>query len=56
MTTILGAQINRLEEIGQEWRLNTLDKIKAGDPDVYALLTNAPFNLPTILPDGTYRR
>lgn len=55
MTSILGAQENRLNEIGQEWRLNTREKIEQSDPAVYALLTSSDYHLPTILPDGSYK-
>lgn len=56
MTSILGAQENRLDEISQEWDLNTRDLIETMDVQVYNLLTDAQYNFPTILPDGTYRR
>lgn len=56
ITSLLGAQANRFEEIGHEWRLNTAEKLREGDPAVYALLTNPDYQLPTILPDGTYKR
>lgn len=55
-TSLLGAQSNRLEEIRQEWTLNTKAKLESGDPDIYALLTNSNYKLPTVLPDGTYKR
>ncbi len=56
MTSILGAQANRLGEIQQEWKLNTKAKVQATDKDIYSLLTNATYKLPTVLPDGTYKR
>ncbi len=56
MTSILGAQENRLSEIGQEWRLNTRAKVQETDAGVYELLTNPVYKLPTVLPDGTYKR
>ena len=56
LTSLLGAQENRLDEIGHEWRLNTADKLKEGDPAMYTLLTNPAYTLPTQLPDGTYKR
>ncbi len=56
MTSILGAQSNRLDEIEQEWQLNTLAKVQAQDPAVYELLTDPQYKFPTVLPDGTYRR
>ncbi len=56
MTSMLGAQENRLNEIGQEWRLNTRAKVQATDAAVYQLLTDPQYKLPTVLPDGTYKR
>lgn len=56
LTSILGAQKNRLDEIGQEWRLNTNEKVKNSDSAVYELLTDSQYTLPNILPDGSYRR
>ena len=56
MTSILGAQDNRLNEIDNEWRLNTKDKVQQTDGAVYQLLTDPQYKLPTVLPDGTYRR
>lgn len=56
LTSLLGGQAtpDRLAEIGQEWRLNTAEKLSEGDPGVYALLTDPEFSLPTVLPDGSY--
>lgn len=56
MTSILGAQKNRLNEIDNEWKLNTKDKVKNKDKDIYQLLTGGQYILPKILPDGTYKR
>ena len=57
LTSILGAQDypGRLDEIGREWRLNTREKMKEGDPAAYAILTNPEYKLPTVLPDGKYK-
>ncbi|APD06998.1 hypothetical protein UJ101_01482 [Flavobacteriaceae bacterium UJ101] len=55
MTSILGAQENRLNEISNEWKLNTKTLVENTDTDVYALLTDAQYAFPTVLPDGTYR-
>jgi len=57
LTSILGAQDypERLEEIEEEWKLNTREKVKAVDPAVYAILTNPEYKLPTVLPDGKYK-
>jgi len=56
LTSLMGGQDGpgRFEEIGEEWKLNTPEKLAAGDPDVFALLTDPRFNLPTVLPDGHY--
>lgn len=56
LTSILGAQENRLEEIQQEWQLNTSSKVQEKDVEVYQLLTDPQYKFPTVLPDGTYRR
>ncbi|NQU20333.1 MAG: hypothetical protein HQ567_03555 [Candidatus Nealsonbacteria bacterium] len=57
LTSILGAQDypGRLDEIDDEWRLNTAAKVKAKDPTLYKLLTDPKYKLPTVLPDGNYR-
>lgn len=56
LTSILGAQDyeGRLDEIRQEWRLNTREKVKLGDPDMYDILTDSNYILPGTLPDGNY--
>ena len=56
LTSILGTQENRLDEIGQEWKLNTKSLVENQDEGVYRLLTNPTYNFPTVLPDGTYMR
>jgi hypothetical protein len=57
LTSLMGGQDSpgRLKEIGEEWKLNTPEKLAAGDPDVFALLTDPEYRLPRILPDGNYR-
>ena len=55
MTSLLGAQANRLDEIQQEWDLNTPELLESTDQVVYELLTNPEYKLPMVLPDGTYR-
>lgn len=54
MSSILGAQENRLNEISNEWKLNTKTKVQTTDIEAYGLLTNPIYKFPTILPDGTY--
>ena len=55
MSSILGAQENRLNEIQQEWKLNTKNLVESTDVSVYQLLTNSIYKLPKVLPDGTYK-
>ena len=55
ITSILGAQENRLDEIDNEWRLNTRQKVEDTDNAIFTLLTNPIYKMPTKLPDGTYR-
>lgn len=55
MSSILGAQENRLGEIDEEWRANTKTKVEAMDPAIYNLLTDTQYMLPTVLPDGSYK-
>ena len=56
MTSLLGAQENRLNEISQEWDLNSRDLVENTDTAIYSLLTNPVYNFPNVLPDGTYRQ
>ncbi|MCH2224613.1 MAG: hypothetical protein MK066_07570 [Crocinitomicaceae bacterium] len=55
LTSILGAQTNRLSEISQEWKLNTKSLVEGTDSVVYGLLTDPQYKFPTVLPDGTYK-
>jgi hypothetical protein len=57
LTSILGAQDfpGRLEQIQEEWRYNTREKVAEGDPKIYALLTDPRYKFPTELPDGVYQ-
>jgi len=56
LTSVLGAQDypGRGRDIGEEWRLNTREKVKQGDPALYRLLADPKYRFPTILPDGKY--
>ncbi len=56
LTSMLGAQVNRLSEIQQEWKLNTREKVETQDPAVFQLLTDTQYALPTVLPNGAYRQ
>lgn len=55
MTSILGAQENRLNEIQHEWKLNTSSLVQSTDSAIYELLTDTQYKFPTVLPDGTYK-
>jgi len=56
LTSILGGQSypGRFEEIEHEWKLNTRQKVKTRDPDIYSILTDQPYKVPTKLPDSHY--
>ena len=56
LTSLLGAQQfpGRLEQIDNEWRLNTPELFEEHDPDLFALLTEPEYALPTRLPTGNY--
>tara|TARA_B100000767_G_scaffold275717_1_gene314613 strand:- start:4501 stop:5319 length:819 start_codon:yes stop_codon:yes gene_type:complete len=56
MTSILGAQKNRSNEISQEWDLHTRDLVEEKDKLLFSLLTDSKYNFPSVLPDGTYLR
>jgi len=55
LSSVLGAQENRLSDIDNEWRLNTKNLVQTKDIVIYNLLVNPEYKLPTKLPDGTYR-
>ncbi len=57
LTSILGVQDfpGRYEQIKDEWRLNTKEKVKKGDPAAYVLFTDPKYKFPTVLPDGKYK-
>ena len=55
LTSILGAQENRLDEIENEWKLNTKLKVETTDSLIFSLLSNPAYKMPKLLPDGTYR-
>lgn len=56
LTTLLGAQSDeeRCHDISIEWELCTPAALKSVDPGMYSLLTDPQYNLPTVLPDGSY--
>jgi len=55
LTSILGAQENRLEDIDFESKLNTRQKVIDTDSTIFSLLTNPTYKMPNGLPDGSYR-
>jgi hypothetical protein len=56
LTSILGTQDyeGRSDALKNEWELNTRKLVKSGDPNIYALLTDPQYKLPTRAPDGDY--
>jgi len=54
MSSMLGAQEFRLNEISDEWDLNTSALVESVDTTAHALLSNPTYKFPTVLPDGTY--
>jgi hypothetical protein len=55
-TSLIGAQDlpGRLERIDNEWRFNTREKLKEGDPAIFEILSRPEYRLPTVVPDGKY--
>ncbi len=56
LTSMLGGQETRLDEIGHEWKLNTKELVQETDTAIFNLLTNPTYQMPTVLPDGSYRQ
>ena len=56
ITSTLGAQKarHRREDIAKEWRLYNRELVRARDPDIFKLITDEKYKLPTRLPDGKY--
>ncbi len=56
LTSILGAQdgAGRLQQIQQEWKLNTKALVQEKDSLVFDLLTDTQYRIPTSIPDGDY--
>ena len=57
LTSLLDAQNypGREQEIRHEWKLNTPEKLKNGDPLLFRMLTNPQYRFPRKCPDGKYR-
>ena len=56
ITSMLGAQENKLNEISQEWDLNTIDLVKNIGSAIYSLLSNPEYIFPKSIQNGTFRR
>ncbi len=54
MTSLLGIQADRCDEIEHEWELCTAADVRDTDAAVTALLEDGSFGLPTTAPDGEY--
>lgn len=54
LTSKLGAQINRLGEIGHEWTLVSSELVEMVDSLGFTLISNPEYKLPLVLPDGKY--
>ena len=57
ITSVLGAQDSprRRRDIGHEWRLFNRELVEEGDPQIYKLILDPKYKLPSKLPDGKYR-
>lgn len=57
LTSILGGQSypGRYDEIKEEWKLNTREKLRATDKKAYKILTSPENGMPSKLPDGNYK-
>ena len=55
LTTLLGGQADRCDEIAREWEPCTAEQLRKVDPEIVALLTDPQWKLPTELPDGSYQ-
>ena len=56
LTTILGVQsaAERCRDISEEWALCTSEQLKEKDANMFNLLTDPQYALPSIAPDGNY--
>ena len=57
LTSLLGAQSGRCDEIAEEWQPCTPDRVLEMDSAAHTLFTatNAGYVMPTVLPDGDYQ-
>ena len=62
LTSILGSQNymngseTRLQQIDNEWELNTSAKMSTSDPNMHALMTDGTYTMPTVIPSGVYTK
>ena len=63
LSSILGAQEytgsgseTRYQQVKDEWKLNTKTKMSTGDPNMYALMTDGTYKIPTVIPNGSYAK
>lgn len=54
LTSLLGAQAYRCNNIAGEWEPCTAELMESMDPVLTELLTREEHNLPTVIPDGSY--
>jgi len=54
LTSWLGAQAGRCDDISHEWEPCTAALLTSTDPTLQALLTDPAYGLPTRIPDGNY--
>lgn len=55
ISSILGAQQNRYDEIGHEWSLHSKELVMQVDTLAYKIVSDTSYHLPQKLPDGSYR-
>ena len=56
ISSILGAQEFRSDEIHHEWILNTKELVMHNDSLAFEIVSDPIYKLPKILPDGSYRQ
>ena len=54
ISSIMGSNEDRCEELADVWDLCTEDLVEGADPDIYSLINNSTYSLPTNAPDGNY--
>ena len=54
VTSLMGAQAQRCNEIANEWELCSADLVASRDVGLYGLITTPSYAMPRRLPDGNY--